>query len=103
MTFKPDYLCDSPICAAVLTEQLEARKRDADENKRLRNAIRLDIEDANVTCGGDGLGCKAFRPYYDNPERRYRKCGQCPMDALSNVREVMSPPPTRAAPRRHRA
>ena len=59
----------------------------------LRAAIRLDIEDAQVTCGGDGMGCKAFRPYYgDDQERRYRKCGQCPMEALSNVREAMSDP-----------
>ena len=57
---------------------------------RLREAIQLDIEDAKATCGGDGLGCEAFRPYFDNPERRYRKCGQCPMEALSNIREAMS-------------
>jgi len=39
MTFSPDYLCDNPICAAVLEEQLEARKRDADEIERLRAAL----------------------------------------------------------------
>ncbi len=60
------------------------------EIERLHDAIRLDIQDAKATCGGDGLGCKAFRPYFDDVERRYRKCGQCPMEALSNVREVMT-------------
>ncbi len=62
------------------------------EIERLREAIRLDISDAKVTCGSDGKGCKAFRPYYgDNTERRYRKCGQCPMEVLSNVREATAP------------
>jgi hypothetical protein len=67
---------------------LEQCNRQADEIERLNTAIRLDIEDAKATCGGDGLGCTAFRPYYNNPERRYSKCGQCPMGVLSNVREV---------------
>ena len=43
-TYNPDYLCNNPICAAVLTEQLEARKRDADEIERLRRKVRDDEE-----------------------------------------------------------
>ena len=40
MTFQPDYLCPNG-CAAqdALTEQLEARKVDADEIERLRAAL----------------------------------------------------------------
>ena len=38
-TFKPDYLCDNPICRDSAIEQLEGRKEDADELERLRNAI----------------------------------------------------------------
>ena len=53
-------------------------------------AMQADISDAEIVCGGDGLGCKAFRGYYgDGHERRYLKCGQCPMEALSNTREVL--------------
>ncbi len=39
MAYDPDYLCDNPICAAVLTEQLEARKADGDEIERLRGRL----------------------------------------------------------------
>ena len=61
------------------------------ENQRLREAIEGDIADAKAACGGDGLGCKDFRPYYgDDAERRYRKCGQCPMEALSNCRAALN-------------
>jgi len=53
-------------------------------------AIKADIADAKATCGRDGLGCTAFRGYYgDNHERRYRKCGQCPMEALAAIREAL--------------
>ncbi len=54
-------------------------------------AIKADIANAKATCGSDGLGCAGFRGYYgDNHERRYRKCGQCPMEALSNVRGAIA-------------
>ncbi len=46
MAYDPDYLCGNPICADVLTEQLEARKRDADEIERLRAAYELAEEAA---------------------------------------------------------
>lgn len=55
-------------------------------------AIKADIAEAKVGCGGDGLGCAAFRGYYGEGanERRYSKCGQCPMAALSNIREAVN-------------
>ncbi len=56
---------------------------------RLILAVFADLENAKAVCGGDGKGCKAFRDYYENEERRYRKCGQCPMDALSEIRSVI--------------
>lgn len=56
----------------------------------LLKAVELDLESARAGCGGDGLGCEAFRPYYDSPERRYQKCGRCPMDALFHVRQLLS-------------
>ncbi len=53
-------------------------------------AVKGDIEDAKKVCGGDGLGCKTCRGFYGNKhEHRYRKCGQCPMAALSGIRDVM--------------
>ncbi len=69
--------------ATAHREELEA------ELDRLRSAMREDLEDAKAACGGDGLGCKTFRPYSSSAERRYRLCGQCPMDALSNVRRAL--------------
>ncbi len=41
MAFNPDYLCPNG-CAAqdALAEQIEARKRDADEIERLRAALQ---------------------------------------------------------------
>ena len=39
-TFKPDYLCDNPICRDSAIEQLEGRKEDADEIERLRAALK---------------------------------------------------------------
>ena len=56
---------------------------------RLITAMKLDIADAKVVCGGDGKGCAAFRSYYSNLERRFRKCGQCPMEVTYNIREIL--------------
>ena len=44
MTFKPDYLCDNPICADVLNEQLEARKADHARGLELAKALTVCIE-----------------------------------------------------------
>ena len=55
-------------------------------------AALRDLEDAKHTCGGDGLGCPASDPYYEHGERRYRKCGHCPMETLSNIREALDGP-----------
>lgn len=59
-------------------------------SERLRQAIENDISDAKSQCGGDGLGCETFRQYYDNVERRYKKCGSCPMNVLANVRAAIA-------------
>ncbi len=56
---------------------------------RLTIAVFADLENAKAMCGGDGKGCEAFRAYYDSDERRYQKCGQCFMEALSNTRGVI--------------
>jgi len=53
------------------------------EVARLREAINTDAAYARATCGGDGEGCAAFRPYYATTARRHQKCGTCPMAVLS--------------------
>ena len=60
----------------------------------LREAALLDLEEAKGVCGGDGLGCPMMRAYFDGQrERRYSKCGQCPMDALYNIRGALRDDP----------
>ncbi len=71
---------------ALVLAAYDAGKQSRDA---LLAAVKEDIADAKAVCGGDGKGCEAFRDYYDNDERRYRKCGQCPMEALSATRAVM--------------
>lgn len=53
-------------------------------------AINVDIAKARATCGGDGLGCAESFWHCDVNGRRYRKCGQCPMDVLANLREAVN-------------
>ncbi len=54
-------------------------------------AIQADIANAKELCGRDGLGCLSCRDCYgDDHERMYRNCGQCPMDALSAIREAIN-------------
>lgn len=72
-----------------LLARMEALIADAAAMEKVVEAARGDIADAKTACGGDGLGCKTFRCYYTDPEWRYRKCGQCPMDALSSVRDAL--------------
>lgn len=79
--------------APVYKQALKANNRAdaAEERVRvLRLAAANDLEDAKVVCGGDGLGCDAYRDYYDSPARRHRKCGQCPMDALVSTRAALA-------------
>lgn len=52
-------------------------------------AVMEDLEDAKNVCGGDGAGCEAYRGRYSTAERCWRKCGQCPMDALSGTIEAL--------------
>jgi len=57
---------------------------------RLVESVRDDIADAKSICGGDGIGCEAFRGYYgENVTRRHRKCGHCPMAALASTIEAI--------------
>ena len=56
----------------------------------IAQAIEQDECDAKAACGGDGKGCPTFRDYYDSDERRWRKCGQCPMDALHHSRAALA-------------
>ena len=66
-----------------------AIKEDQGRIAKLEKAINLDISDAKAMCGGDGLGCKTFRKYYDSAQRRHQKCGQCYMDATFHIRDAM--------------
>src|SRR5690606_14495523 len=56
----------------------------------LQKAIEADLSDAKAVCGGDGEGCETYRGYYDSAERRHRKCGQCPMDAIFHARRALA-------------
>lgn len=67
----------------------------AEDYDALVKAIENDLADAKAVCGGDGEGCSAYRDYYDSAERRHRKCGTCPMDALFHVRAALNPSSTR--------
>ena len=46
--------------------------------------------EAERQCGGDGEGCAAYRGYYSSPERRWKKCGNCPMDLVADLREPLA-------------
>lgn len=71
----------------VLDEIVQLRARVAE----LEGAISKDISDAQIVCGGDGMGCPAFRKYYEaNHERRYAKCDRCPMNAVFNIRAALA-------------
>ncbi len=67
-------------------------RKEAEQNASrlgaLLKAAEFDIADAKHVCGGDGEGCDAYRGYYDSAARRHRKCGSCPMGALSHIREA---------------
>ncbi len=53
-------------------------------------AAREDVADAKYQCGGDGEGCVRMRGRYPKSvERRWRKCGQCPMDAMISIIEAL--------------
>lgn len=93
---------EAQIAKKIILRALELALFE-EEGKPLGNAISRakallavveaangDIENARATCGGDGLGCPAFRSYYKTPEQRWRKCGQCPMDALAGTIEALA-------------
>ena len=59
----------------------------------LMQACKDAIDDAEIVCGGDGEGCEVYREYSWPRERKWRKCGQCPMDGLSCVKTALDSDP----------
>jgi hypothetical protein len=63
---------------------------DSDRIAELEAAISEAVDEARSVCGGDGKGCEPYRTYNWPIERRWRKCGQCPMDTLSGCLEALN-------------
>ena len=53
--------------------------------QRVIDEAKWAVADAREICGGDGQGCKEMRPYYQSVQRRWHKCGRCPMDVVSEL------------------
>lgn len=61
-----------------------------DDLKELCAIIRSEHADSLSMCGGDGEGCPAYRPHFENRQHRWRKCPHCTMEITQPMIDIVN-------------